>query len=458
MIQTLEDTIIAVSTPPGPGGIGIVRLSGSEALSIAQKIFAIKGLAPEKRPGTLCFGYLLDFERQETLDAGYFCYFPALKSYTREEVVEINLHGSPVLLAEAVRLGIKAGARLARPGEFTLRAYLNGRLDIIQVEAINDLIRASTLDQAKVSFNQLQGSLSRKIFSTRDKLVELLSLLETSLEFPDEDHGLQPETIKGLLNDLLKCLEKLIKSYEQGRVMMEGLTVALLGKTNVGKSTLFNALLEEERSIVTPHPGTTRDYIRENIQVDGVLMRLVDMAGFGLTEHPVEEEGIKRSQKVAEEADGLLLILDVSRKEDLQDLNLLERFKNKKKVLVFNKCDLKPEIDWNRMIEFCPDTPVVKISALRGTNLDELKRQMLTTFSPDQAKQEEIILHEHQKILLEKMKEPLAKALGMVESGYGGEIVVEEIRGALTPLGQLTGEIKSQEVLEGIFKRFCVGK
>jgi tRNA modification GTPase len=292
----------------------------------------------------------------------------------------------------------------------------------------------------------------------RDKLIELLGLLETTLEFPDEDYALQPGAIKTLFTNLLNTLESLIKSYELGRVMMEGLTIALLGKTNVGKSTLFNALLEEERSIVTPHPGTTRDYIRENIQVDGVLMRLVDMAGFGLTEHPVEEEGIRRAQKVAEEADGLLLILDASRKEDQQDLNLLERFKNKKKILVFNKCDLKPAIDWNRIIEICPNTPVIEISALRGINLDELRRKMLITFSPDQVKQDEIILHEHQKILLEKMKEPLTRAFGMIESGFGNEIIVEEIREALTPIGQLTGEVRTQEVLDGIFKRFCLGK
>jgi tRNA modification GTPase len=458
MNQSLEDTIIAVSTPAGPGGIGIVRLSGPEALSIARKMFSIKGPDPEQHPGTLCFGHLLDFERQETLDTGYFCYFPAPRSYTREEVVEINLHGSPVLLGEAVRLGIKAGARQAHPGEFSLRAYLNGRLDIIQAEAINDLIKASSLDQARVSFKQLQGRLSRKIFGLRERIVELLGLLETSLEFPDEEHDLNPERIKSLLKELINVVEKLIKSYEQGRAMMEGLTVAILGKTNVGKSTLFNALLEEERSIVTPYPGTTRDYIWENIRVDGVLIRLVDMAGFGQAGHPVEEEGIKRGQKVAEQADGLLLILDSSRKENQEDLYLLERFKDKKKVMVFNKCDLESEIDWNRILESCPGTPAVKVSALRGTNLDELRKLMLRTFSPDFEKQEEIILHERQKILLERMKEHLAKALGMFEDGYGNELIAEEIREVLPAIGSLTGEVRTQEVLEEIFKRFCLGK
>jgi tRNA modification GTPase len=458
MSHSLEDTIIAVSTPPGQGGIGIVRFSGSQALSIARMIFKVGDTAPEDHPRTMCFGYLLDFEKHETLDAGFLCYFPAPDSYTREDVVEINLHGSPVLLAEALRLGIKAGARLAHPGEFTLRAYINGRIDIIQAEAINDLIRAASLDQAKISFRQLEGSLSKKISKIRDEIVELLASIETRIEFPEEDLSPGSEQMKKNLENLIENVEKLIKSYEQGRALFEGLNIALLGKTNVGKSTLFNTLLEEERAIVTPFPGTTRDYIRENILVDGVLMRLVDMAGFGQAQHPVEEEGITRSQKVADQADGLLIILDYSREETEEDFYLLRKFKDKKRVIVFNKCDLQMKINKERIIGSNQRVPCIEISALKRINIESLKDIMLRAFSATVEKQEEVLLHDRQKALVEQMSDHLKKALSLFEAKHNEELVAEEIREVIPVIGQLTGEIKTREILEQIFNRFCIGK
>ncbi len=458
MNQTVEETIIAVSTPPGPGGIGIVRLSGPEALTIAGKIFSVKEPEHPLPARKMCFGYLVDDVSLEILDAGYFCYFPASHSYTREDVVEIHLHGSPVLLNEAVRLGIRAGARLAHPGEFTLRAYLNGRIDIIQAEAINDLIRACSLDQARISFKQMEGSLSKKIAAVREKIVELLTLVETSLEFPDEEPEINSAQIRDVLRELIGNLDNLAKSYERGRALLEGLTVAILGKTNVGKSTLFNALLEEERAIVTPYPGTTRDFIRENIQVDGVLMKLVDMAGFGQASHPAEKEGIARGQQLAEKADGLLVVLDASREESQEDFMLLQRFSHKKKLLVFNKSDLKPAINRQKILDFSPQAGWVEVSALTGKNLDRLKKMMLETFAPQLEKQEEIILHQRQKVLVESLKNNLENGLRILEEGAGEELVAEAIREGLPAIGQLTGEIRSQEVLNQIFSRFCIGK
>ena len=458
MEASLEDTIIAISTPPGSGGIGIVRLSGTKALNIAERIFKPEKKNPAEHPRTLCFGYLVNSKSKEKLDAGYICYFPAPISYTKEDVVEINLHGSPVILAEAVRLGIEAGARLAHPGEFTLRAYLNGRIDIIQAEAVNDLIRAVSLDQARISFHQLGGSLSKKVAELRARLVDILVLIETSLEFPEENLGISPEEIGQNLNQFILAIGRLVKSYEQGRALLEGLTIAFLGKTNVGKSTLFNALLEEERAIVTPYPGTTRDFIRENILVEGVLMRLIDMAGFGQPQHPVEKEGIIRSQKLAEQADGLLFILDSSREESDEDFYLLEKFRHKKSLIVFNKCDLEPKINKNRILEHFPEIPFIDISALRGINLEGLKKMMLKEFSPTVEKEEEIVLHERQKNLLEKIKGHLENALHILSEGFGEELVAEEIREVLPEISQLTGEIRTQEVIEKIFNQFCIGK
>jgi tRNA modification GTPase len=458
MNESLDDTIIAVSTPPGQGGLGLIRISGHEALAIARGIFQPKKLSPAEHPGQMCFGYLVDREKGERLDCGYACYFRPEVSYTREEVVEISLHGSPVILNEAIRLGIKEGARLARPGEFTLRAYLRGRLDIVQAEAINDLIRAVSLQQAKVSFRQAEGSLSRKIQAVREQIVGLLVNIEASLEFPEDELGLTQKEIESCLENLISNLKNIIWSYEQNRARLEGLTIALVGRTNAGKSTLFNALLEEERAIVTPYPGTTRDYIRENLLLDGILLKLVDTAGFGQADNAAEEAGISRSEDIATRADGLLIILDSSRSESEEDFYLLQGFQGKKRIIVFNKSDLDKVINWQLIIEKNKEIPWIEVSALTGENIEQLKRLMLTTFSPAESGQEEIILHERQKILIEQMAGQLEEARNRLEAGYGLEIIAEEIKAVLPAIGEFTGEIKSSEVINEIFGRFCLGK
>ncbi len=458
MNESLDDTIIAVSTPPGQGGLGLIRISGHEALAIARGIFQPKKLSPAEHPGQMCFGYLVDREKGERLDCGYACYFRPEVSYTREEVVEISLHGSPVILNEAIRLGIKEGARLARPGEFTLRAYLRGRLDIVQAEAINDLIRAVSLQQAKVSFRQAEGSLSRKIQAVREQIVGLLVNIEASLEFPEDELGLTQKEIESCLENLISNLKNIIWSYEQNRARLEGLTIALVGRTNAGKSTLFNALLEEERAIVTPYPGTTRDYIRENLLLDGILLKLVDTAGFGQADNAAEEAGISRSEDIATRADGLLIILDSSRSESEEDFYLLQGFQGKKRIIVFNKSDLDKVINRQLIIEKNKEIPWIEVSALTGENIEQLKRLMLTTFSPAESGQEEIILHERQKILIEQMAGQLEEARNRLEAGYGLEIIAEEIKAVLPAIGEFTGEIKSSEVINEIFGRFCLGK
>jgi len=458
MNESLDDTIIAISTPPGQGGLGLIRISGQEALAIAQRIFRSKKLNPAAHPGRMCFGYLIDREKDERLDSGYACYFRPEVSYTREEVVEISLHGSPVVLNEALRLGIKEGARLARPGEFTLRAYLHGRLDIVQAEAINDLIRAVSLQQAKISFRQAEGSLSRKIQAVRQQIVELLVNIEASLEFPEEELGLTQKEIEDCLENLISDLKNIIQSYDQGRARLEGLTIALIGKTNAGKSTLFNALLEEERAIVTPYPGTTRDYIRENLLLDGILLKLVDTAGFGQADNAAEEAGISRSEDIATRADGLLIILDSSCPESDEDFYLLQRFQGKKRIIVFNKSDLDQVINRQLIIEKNKEIPWIEVAALTGENIEQLKKLMLVTFSPGEARQEEIILHERQKILVEHMAGELEMARTRLEAGFGLEIIAEEIKAVLPAIAEFTGEIKSSEIINQIFGRFCLGK
>ncbi|HQO75200.1 MAG TPA: tRNA uridine-5-carboxymethylaminomethyl(34) synthesis GTPase MnmE [Candidatus Saccharicenans sp.] len=458
MNESLDDTIIAISTPQGQGGLGLIRISGQEALAVAHRIFQPKKLNPAEQPGLMCFGYLVDREKDEQLDCGYACYFQPQVSYTREEVVEISLHGSPVILNEALRLAIKGGARLARPGEFTLRAYLHGRLDIVQAEAINDLIRAISLQQAKISFHQAEGSLSRKIQAVRQQIVKLLVNIEASLEFPEEELGLTQKEIESCLDNLINSLEKIIQSYEQGRARLEGLTIALVGRTNAGKSTLFNALLEEERAIVTSYPGTTRDYIRENLFLDGILMKLVDTAGFGQADNAAEEAGISRSEDIATRADGLLIVLDSSRPESDEDFYLLQGFPGKKRIIVFNKSDLDQVIDRQMIIGKNKETAWIEVSALTGENIEPLKKLMLATFGPGETHQEEIILHEREKILIDQMARRLEEARTKLGSGYGLEIIAEEIKAVLPAIGEFTGEIKSSEVINEIFGRFCLGK
>jgi tRNA modification GTPase len=455
----LDDTIIAISTSPGYGGLGIVRLSGQKSVSIAKKIFR-----PRRKkwrdigPRVCVLGDLFDTEKDEFVDEAYLSYFPAPHSYTKENVVEISCHGSPVVLEEVVRLGVKAGARPAHPGEFTLRAYLRGRIDIIQAEAVNDLITAASLQQAKISLGQLRGGLSHHIDSLRLQVVDLISLLEASIEFPEDNLGISPGEAMGRLENMVNSVERLIASYETGRAMTEGLNVAIVGRVNVGKSTLFNALLDQERAIVTPHPGTTRDYLRERIKINDSFFQLIDMAGLGRAAHPVERSGIERSRELASRSDGILLVLDASRRQKMADLELIEKYKDKEMILVFNKADLPGMIDRGKCRAISPRSPAIAVSALKGTNIPRLKKTILECFLPKQDSQEDVILHMRQRLLFEQIASALEDALKCLGEGYSEEVCAEEIRRVLPFLGQLTGEIRADEVVANIFSRFCVGK
>ncbi|MGE5741651.1 MAG: tRNA uridine-5-carboxymethylaminomethyl(34) synthesis GTPase MnmE, partial [Candidatus Aminicenantes bacterium RBG_16_66_30] len=383
----LEDTIIAISTPPGFGGLGIVRISGRKALDVAGRIFEPK--AGSKRPfpeRRLVFGTIRDPERREALDEAFLTYFRAPRSYTREDVVELSAHGSPAVLEGILRIGMRSGARLARPGEFTLRAYLNGRLDMIQAEAVNDLIRSVSLTQARISSRQLGGSLSRRAARLRARLLALLSRVEAGLEFPDDKLRTNASADLKAVASLAEEVERLLATYDAGRALVEGITLAIVGRTNVGKSTLFNALLEEDRAIVTPFPGTTRDFLREQTIIDGVRFHLVDMAGLGRASHPVEKRGIAKGQRIARGADGLLIVLDASRPETEEDERLLRKYRGTNSLIILNKADLPRKIDVGRIRELAGSSPLVEISALRGGNIDKLRSRISAAFVPGTGK------------------------------------------------------------------------
>jgi len=451
-----EDTIIAISTPPGQGGLGIVRLSGKRALIIGKKLFRPrKGRITVRKP---IFGVIQGSNEGGPLDEAFLTYFEGPRSYTREDVVEISCHGSPVILEEVVRLGVRLGARHAHPGEFTLRAYLNGRLDIIQAEAVNDLIRAVSLTQARISFKQLGGSLSRRIGTIREKIVHVISRIEAGIEFPDENLGITREGTIKEIRSVINDIKDLIAGYDAGRSLVEGITLVIAGRTNVGKSTLFNALLGEERAIVTPYPGTTRDFLRERLVVRGAVFNIIDMAGLGRSAHPVEQEGMRKGVRLASEAAGVLLVFDGSRPASREDIELLEKFRDRSIIIIINKIDLSKKFGRAALGNTAGDIPVVEISALKGLNLDVLKKRIHGLFVSSLRGREDMVLHSRQKIILEEIVEVLEAANSAFLEGYPEEVGGEELRKVIPLIGRLTGEISVREVIEDIFSRFCVGK
>ena len=454
----LEDTIIAIATPVGYGGIGIVRLSGDKSLSIAKKIFKPKKKNTRIQPLRPILGNLYHFEEKLFFEEAYLIYFPKPSTYTREDMVEISCHGSPVTLEEVVRLGKKAGARMATPGEFTLRAYLRGRIDILQAEAINDFIQASSFKQAKISFNQIEGKLSQKMAYFRSQIIQLLSQVEASIEFPEENLRLSTKIISKATGKVIGSIKRLIESYNLGKTLSEGIILAITGRANVGKSTLFNSLLERERAVTSRYPGTTRDYLKESIKIKDSIFTLIDMAGIDKPVHPADKEAIKKGGELAAHADGILLLLDSARKESLKDSKLINKFRDKKMLFLFNKIDLPQKINKNKVKREGKNHLSLEISALKGTNLDKLKGMIYELFIPDHRQGEEVILHVRQKLLLEEILENLLEGERLLKEGYSEEVYAEQIRKVLPLIGQLTGEIRADEIIEEIFSRFCVGK
>jgi tRNA modification GTPase len=454
-----DDTIIAISSPPGYGGLGIVRLSGPAARRIATGLFRPKARSARRLPPRApLFGDVVDGRKGEPLDQAVLIFYPGPRSYTGEDLVEITCHGSPVVLEEVVRLGVAAGARRARAGEFTRRACLSGRLDILQAQAVNDLIMARTLDQAKISVRQLGGSLSRKVGALRAGLLEILVLVETSIEFPDEHPPISTAKLRKSLDGAVAAADAMIDSYDLGQTLLEGLTLVITGKPNVGKSTLFNALLDQDRAIVTPYPGTTRDYLRESLRIGNSFFTLVDTAGISASIHPIDKEGRERGRKLAAEADGVLILIDGSRKEAAADLALVAKLGTKKGIVVLTKSDLGLRADRARIAKAAAGLPCLAVSALKGTNIGRLKRIIRTKFAPGLEREGEVVLHLYQKQLLEEIRAGLVEARRLLDEGVSEEVLVEEVRGALPALGRLTGEIESREILDSIFGRFCIGK
>ncbi len=457
-----EETIAAISTPFGESGIGIVRMSGPMAESI------VRGLFKAKRDQSLFishhfhYGEIIDPRDGHPVDEVLVVLMRGPKTYTREDIVEINCHGGYLVLQKVLELVLAQGARMAQPGEFTKRAFLNGRIDLTRAEAVIDLIKAKTMEGIDIANQQLKGSLYKEMTALKESLIEHLSLIEAHIDFPEEEMETIPQAeMRQNLHNSIQKLEEWISTYEEGRVFREGITCAITGKTNVGKSSLLNVLLRQERAIVTPIPGTTRDVIEEVLNIHGIPVRLMDTAGLRKAKDFIEQEGVRRAKERVADADLILLILDGSRELDEDDLEIILEIKEKKKVVIINKKDLPLKLSLEEIKKRFPEDPLVSISALKNEGVEDLKKAIYSSLihrdirvSPEHL----IVANIRHKMLLTQIKENLSNALKDLEEGTSLEFIAFEIRSALDALGEMVGETTTEEVLHRIFNQFCIGK
>src|SRR5262245_28514935 len=451
--MNLDDTIVAIATPPGRGGIGIVRLAGPEATAISALVRQLKhGLAA----GRVAFGAVIEPATGERIDEAVVTFFARPHSYTADDVVEISAHGSPVVLRHIVELATARGARLAEPGEFTMRAFLNGRIDLAQAEAVRDLIEAQTLYQAKVASQQLEGALSRRLQPIKKKLVDLVAVMEAGIDFAEDDVAVLPaEEIISRVREIQVPLEQLRASFAYGKIVHEGLTLAIVGRPNVGKSSLFNRLVERERAIVTATPGTTRDLVTETVALGGIPIKLVDTAGIRHSTDEAESIGIRKSYEALSEADMVLVVLDSTREVGSEDQELVSACAGRRALAVANKSDLVGARSL-RVDGF----KVFRTSAVTGEGMDALRQEILTQVSGSAGGEHEsgfLTNIRHQRLVEESLTS-LAAAGQAVERETPHEMIMLDLYGALRPLDAITGETTTDDILNLIFSSFCIGK
>ncbi|MBL7011297.1 MAG: tRNA uridine-5-carboxymethylaminomethyl(34) synthesis GTPase MnmE [Kiritimatiellales bacterium] len=456
--MSTTDTIAAIATPPGEGGVGIVRISGSNVWKIADEMFQGSENPSSKEGGTFVFGKVIDAAGAE-IDEGFCLIFRAPKSYTGEDTVEIQGHGGSVVLRKILRRALDAGARMAEPGEFTKRAFLNGKMDLVQAEAVADLIHARSDRAAKAALEQLEGSLSGQFNTLYDQLVDVAADLETTLDFAEEE---LPDTVFPMLGKKLdesfQTLETLLSTWDEGRLLREGARVVIMGRPNAGKSTLFNALLGTDRAIVTELAGTTRDVLEEGLVLDGIPLRILDTAGLREAECEIEREGIRRAREHSAAADIAVYLIDSSAPVSVEDAEHLARLNPEQTVIVLNKADRKiPNIQY-------PITTIhaVEASLIDGAGLNDIKRAIASKLEGgiNMAAPAHAVISERHRNLLELAHAELEHAreqlTGLEDEGVA--LAAEHLRSALESLGQVTGRIYHDELLDNVFSRFCIGK
>lgn len=447
-----DDTIVAIATPAGRGGLGVVRISGVEAREVAGRIL-IRQAPLQPRHATFTRVRESGTGAQRPVDEVIATWFPAPHSYTGEHVVELSTHGSPVILQQVLKSAMDAGARLARPGEFTLRAFVNGKMDLVQAEAVADLIDAVTPLQARVAFDQLEGTLTATIAALDVRLLDLVARLEASLDFPDEGyHFIEPKAIACAVTGLIDELDGLLKESTRGRIIREGATVVIAGRPNVGKSSLFNALLGHARAIVTESAGTTRDLVTETCDIEGLRVTLVDTAGVRDTSDRIEIEGVWRGTRAREIADLIVVVLDAAETLMPDDARLLTETASRARVMVANKSD-QPEA-WRR-------EDAVRVSATSGDGLDTLRQMIVTALGAGEPLRDSTaITNVRHTALLERARTHLAQARAAAEQEgvVSEEFLLADLHAARASLGEVVGTHTSEDVLEHIFERFCIGK
>jgi tRNA modification GTPase len=450
----LDDTIVAIATPPGRGGIGVVRLAGPEARTIACSMLRLKH---ELAAGRAVFCEVIEPATGDRIDEAVVTFFAKPHSYTADDIIEISAHGAPVVLRHIVELATSGGARLAEPGEFTMRAFLNGRIDLTQAEAVSDLIESQTLYQAKVAAQQLEGSLSRRLQPIKRKLVELVAVMEAGIDFAEDDVSVLPAAeILSRLEEVQVPLDQLRASFAYGKIVHEGLTLAIVGRPNVGKSSLFNRLVERERAIVTATPGTTRDLVTETVALGGIPIKLVDTAGIRHSTDEAESIGIRKSYEALSEADLVLMVLDSTQELSAEDRELLEVSGKRCALAVANKSDLAP----NGLPDLT-EMKAVRTSAVTGAGIDELRAAILEEVAGHSVRGEQetgfLTNIRHQRLVEESLN-CLEAAAHAVKRSIPHEMIMLDLYGALRPLDAITGETTTDDILNLIFSSFCIGK
>lgn len=454
-------TIASISTAPGIGGIGIIRMSGEKTFEILGKIFKAK--TPQKieeiKGYTIKYGHIV--EEDEIIDEVLVSYFKEPKSYTTENMCEINSHGGNVIVKKILELCLKNGAELAEPGEFTKRAFLNGRIDLAQAESVIDVINAKSDKEAKSGIKQLEGYLSKEIKKIKQEILDVLVNIEVTIDYPEYDiPEVQENEMKKMLESVENNLDKLEKSFDNGKIIKEGIKTAIIGKPNAGKSSLLNAILKEERAIVTDIAGTTRDTIEEFITIKGIPLKLVDTAGIRSASDEVEKIGIEKSIKQAEEADLIIAIFDSSKELTQEDLEILDLIKYKKSIILLNKTDLSAIITEQDVRLTAVTQNILKISALNKTGIEELYEKISEMFNLNEINLDNDILitNVRHKNIISKAIENVKKAKEALDMNMPIDIITIYIKDILEDLGEITGEVVTDDIINEIFSKFCLGK
>ncbi len=455
-------TIAAISTATGNGGIGIIRMSGKKSFEILNKIFTpLKRESDEIKGYSMKFGYIVDPKTNEKIDEVLVSYFISPKSYTTEDMCEINSHGGVVVEKKILELCLENGADLAEPGEFTKRAFLNGRIDLTQAESVIDLINSKTENEAKASINQLEGNLSKKIHQNRDKLLDIMADIEANIDYPEYDiEQVTNNKISIVLEDIKKDLINLSSTFENGKILKEGVKTIILGKPNAGKSSLLNTILKEERAIVSEFAGTTRDTIEEFVNIEGIPLKLIDTAGIRKTEDKIEEIGVKRALKLSKEADLIIAIFDGSKELDNEDLEILNIIKNKKSIIILNKKDIGDiGLENNEKVKEASSN-ILKISAKTGDGIEGIYKKISEMFKTKEIEMNDgiIITNIRHKNQIDKALKSVNEAIDTNASGLPIDIVSIPIKQILSDLSVITGEDVSEDIINEIFSKFCLGK